>query len=109
MAGKTNFGFFSKYKKGATVPTGETEFRFKVADLNFHSTEYEWLVVAGPRAQSKGSGTINGAGDSGSCSPPSTGRSTAAERSASIFIAACPGRRSDTVHPSSISQPAVVR
>jgi len=28
----------SKYKKGANIPTGVTEFQFKIADLNFHST-----------------------------------------------------------------------
>jgi hypothetical protein len=65
LMGKANFGFVSKYKKGATVPTGETEFQFKVANLNFHSASYEWLVVAGPKAQYKGSGTINGEGDYG--------------------------------------------
>jgi len=47
------------------VPTGDTQFQFQVANLNFKSTEYEWLVVAGARAQFKGSGTINGAGDYG--------------------------------------------
>ena len=46
MTGKASFGFFSKYQKGANVPTGETEFQFKVADLNFHSDSYDWLVVA---------------------------------------------------------------
>jgi YVTN family beta-propeller protein len=34
LEGKANFGFVSKYKKGATVPTGQTEFQFHVADLN---------------------------------------------------------------------------
>jgi hypothetical protein len=47
---------------GATVPTGQTEFQFQVASLNFHSDSYDWLVVAGARAQFKGTGTINGAG-----------------------------------------------
>lgn len=65
LIGRANFGFVSKYQKGATIPSGETEFQFKVADLNFHSTSYEWLVVAGARAQYKGSGTINGEGDYG--------------------------------------------
>jgi len=55
----------SKYKKGANIPTGVTEFTFKVADLNFHSNDYEWLVVGGPRAKYKGTETINGAGDFG--------------------------------------------
>jgi hypothetical protein len=65
LSGKANFGFVSKYQKGATIPTGETEFQFKVGNLNFHSTVYEWLVVSGPLAQYKGSGQINGAGNYG--------------------------------------------
>ena len=65
LTGKAVFGFVSKYQKGASVPTGETQFQFKVADLNFHSSSYEWLVVAGPKAQYKGSGTINGVGNYG--------------------------------------------
>jgi PKD repeat protein len=65
LAGKASFGFVARYKKGTTVPTGQTEFQFKVADLNFHSEAYDWLVVAGPKAQFKGRGTINGQGDYG--------------------------------------------
>ena len=65
LIGKATFGFVSKYKKGATVPTGETEFQFKIANLNFHSDSYQWLVVAGIKAQYKGVGTINGAGNCG--------------------------------------------
>ncbi len=60
LTGKANFGFVSKYQRGANVPTGETQFRFKVADLNFHSSDYDWLVVAGPQAKFKGTGTVNG-------------------------------------------------
>lgn len=60
LTGPANFGFVSKYKRGATTPTGQTEFQFKLAGLNFHSTEYQWLVVSGPKAQYKGTGTING-------------------------------------------------
>ena len=60
--GKANFGFNAKYKKGANVPDGSTEFQFKAGNLNFHSNSYDWLVVAGARAQYKGEGTINGAG-----------------------------------------------
>jgi beta propeller repeat protein len=63
LTGKANFGFISKYKKGATTPTGKTEFQFKAGDLNFHSDTYEWLVVAGARAMFKGTGTINGEGE----------------------------------------------
>ena len=65
LTGKAKFGFVSKYKKRATVPTGQTQFQFKVADLNFHSDTYQWLVVAGARAKYKGTGTINGEGDYG--------------------------------------------
>jgi pimeloyl-ACP methyl ester carboxylesterase len=63
LAGKANFGFVSKYHNGATIPTGNTEFQFKAGNLNFSSTVYEWLVIAGARAQYRGAGTINGAGD----------------------------------------------
>jgi hypothetical protein len=64
LTGKATFGFVSKYKKGATTPTGNTEFQFKAGDLNFHSSSYEWLVVnqGGSNAQFKGAGTINGQG-----------------------------------------------
>lgn len=65
LAGKASFGFVSKYQKGASLPVGETEFQLKLANLNFHSTGYDWLVVSGARAQYKGSGTINGSGDYG--------------------------------------------
>jgi hypothetical protein len=60
--GKANFGFVSKYKKGATTPTGNTEFQFKAGGLNFHSSSYDWLVVnqGGANAQFKGLGSING-------------------------------------------------
>jgi hypothetical protein len=62
LSGKANFGFVAKYRKGATVPDGNTQFQFKAGDLNFHSTSYEWLVVAGNQAMFKGVGTINGQG-----------------------------------------------
>jgi PKD repeat protein len=63
LTGRANFGFVSKYQKGATTPTGQTQFQFTVGNLNFHSTSYDWLVVAGARAQYKGTGTINGSGN----------------------------------------------
>jgi len=65
LTGKATFGFVSKYIKGKVDPTGNTEFQFKAGDLNFKSTSYEWLVVAGARAQFKGLGTINGTGNYG--------------------------------------------
>lgn len=60
-SGRASFGFVSKYKKGATTPEGSTEFQFQAGGLNFHSDSYQWLVVAGTRAQYKGTGTVNGA------------------------------------------------
>jgi uncharacterized delta-60 repeat protein len=60
--GKASFGFVSKYKNGASAPTGQTEFQFKAGNLNFHSDSYDWLVIAGANAKYKGVGTINGAG-----------------------------------------------
>lgn len=65
LTGRANFGFVSKYQRGATVPTGETEFEFRAGNLSFRSTVYQWLVIAGARSQFKGSGRINGAGDYG--------------------------------------------
>ena len=65
LSGKATFGFVSKYVSGKTVPTGNTEFQFHEAGMNFSSTVYEWLVVSGSMAQYKGSGTINGAGNYG--------------------------------------------
>lgn len=62
LSGKANFGFVSKYQKGKTIPDGNTEVNFEVASFNFHSTSYDWLVIAGSKAQYKGTGTINGQG-----------------------------------------------
>ncbi len=61
LSGKATFGFLSKYKKGASVPTGNTSFAFDLAGFEFHSDNYEWLVVnqGETNAQFKGSGTVN--------------------------------------------------
>ncbi len=50
----------SKYQKGATAPTGNTEFQFQAGSFMFRSDSYDWLVVAGAKAQLKGTGSING-------------------------------------------------
>ena len=43
-----------------------SEFHFKAGDLNFRSSSYDWLVVAGQdKAKYKGEGTINGNGGYG--------------------------------------------
>ena len=65
LTGKVNFGFVSKYQQGTSVPSGNTSFIFSVADFKFQSTVYDWLVIAGPKAQYKGSGKVNEAGDYG--------------------------------------------
>jgi hypothetical protein len=65
LTGQATFGFQSRYKRGAEVPDGDARFRFRVANLVFESSSYEWLVVSGARAQFKGTGTINRGGDYG--------------------------------------------
>jgi hypothetical protein len=64
LTGRANFGFVAKYKKGANVPDGNTEFAFQAGGLNFRSSSYDWLVVNqnATNAQFKGTGTINGTG-----------------------------------------------
>jgi len=63
--GRANFGFVSKYQKGANTPTGNTEFQFKDGNIDFKSSSYQWLVISGARAQYKGVGTINNSGTYG--------------------------------------------
>jgi hypothetical protein len=65
LTGKAHFGFVSKYKNGQSTPSGQTQFQFKAADLNFHSSSYDWLVIAIHKAMYKGEGTVNGAGNYG--------------------------------------------
>lgn len=60
LTGKATFGFVSRYQKGATVPSGNTEFHFQAASFTFRSASYQWLVIAGARAQYKGVGTVSG-------------------------------------------------
>ena len=62
-SGRANFGLVSQYKKGSSVPTGETQ--YQAPSLNFHSTSYDWLVVTAPKSQYQGTGTINGSGTYG--------------------------------------------
>ncbi|PLW94695.1 MAG: hypothetical protein C0591_12225, partial [Marinilabiliales bacterium] len=62
LTGTANFGFVSKYKKGQSVPDGNTQFQFHAADMNFHSTSYDWLIITRHKAMYKGEGEINGDG-----------------------------------------------
>ncbi len=59
--GQANFGFVSRYKKGANTPDGHTNFVFDAGGLHFQSSEYDWLVVTGNNAKFKGVGTIEDA------------------------------------------------
>jgi hypothetical protein len=65
MTGKATFGFVSKYQKGQSKPGGNTQFEFRTAGLDFRSSSYEWLVVAGSKAMFKGAGMLNGTGSYG--------------------------------------------
>src|SRR5688572_29247847 len=63
---KATFGFSAKYKPGASASTsGNTAFEFKAGGFKFTSTVYQWVVVAGGKAQFKGAGVVNGEGDFG--------------------------------------------
>jgi slime mold repeat-containing protein len=64
LTGKASFGFVARYLKGnSKVPVGVTEFHFSVANFNFQSDAYEWLVISGAKARFKGTGTVNGTGN----------------------------------------------
>ncbi|WP_297096212.1 T9SS type A sorting domain-containing protein [uncultured Draconibacterium sp.] len=58
--GYASFGFVSKYDKKKGIPKGNTEFQFDAGNLDFVSTDYDWLVVSGSKAKFKGRGSING-------------------------------------------------
>lgn len=60
LTGKANFGFVSKYQKGQSAPNGHTEFQFHAGSFDFKSSAYQWLVIAGPKGQYKGQGSVNG-------------------------------------------------
>jgi PKD repeat protein len=61
--GRAAFGFVSRYRRGATTPSGATAFVFRAGGFLFFSHDYDWLVVTGRNyAKFKGTGTINGSG-----------------------------------------------
>mmetsp|Transcript_38089 Transcript_38089/g.69916 ORF Transcript_38089/g.69916 Transcript_38089/m.69916 type:complete len:179 (-) Transcript_38089:79-615(-) len=43
--GVASFGFFFKYKKGQSVPSGQTQFTFMTGGFEFLSISYQWLVI----------------------------------------------------------------
>jgi hypothetical protein len=62
--GRAAFGFVSRYRRGATTPSGATAFVFRAGGFLFFSSDYDWLVVTGSNyAKFKGTGTINGSGE----------------------------------------------
>ena len=59
MTGKAHFASSARYKKGMTVPEGETTFVFPAGNFKFKSTKYDWLIVeGGTKAKYKGSGEL---------------------------------------------------
>ncbi len=62
--GKANFGYAVSYFKGAANPKGETQFELKVGAFEYNALNFEYLSVAGAKAQIKGTGKIVG-GQSG--------------------------------------------
>ena len=51
-----------QYHTGDTVPSGHANFRFNVADLDFNSTGFAWLIVTNgqTKAYFRGTGDVNG-------------------------------------------------
>jgi hypothetical protein len=64
IAGRANFNFTSKYKKGGSLPVGSTNFRFAAGDLVFNSSAYDWMFITGSLVRYRGVGTLKGSSDS---------------------------------------------
>jgi PKD repeat protein len=59
--GTADFGFQVKYQQGDIMPSGKNvELSFPEGNIEFVSTDYEWLVVSGTKATFKATGTLNG-------------------------------------------------
>lgn len=65
LAGRASFGVVAKYHKHGSVPAGNVELGLHPKGFRFRSTAFEWLVVAGDRAQLRGTGTVDGGGSYG--------------------------------------------
>lgn len=59
-SGKATFVFVSAYKRGDSLPSGQTHFLLPSANLEFRSDSYTWLTVTGGTAQYSGTGFLNG-------------------------------------------------
>lgn len=60
ITGDVSYGYTVNYYKGATNPKGETQFEFKLGDLEFNAVNFDYLSIAGAKAQFKGIGRIIG-------------------------------------------------
>ena len=59
-AGEATFGFHCSRLDDAAAPTGFTALTFERCGLEFQSSAYDWLVVAGSTATAMGSGRVDG-------------------------------------------------
>jgi type VI secretion system Hcp family effector len=59
--GRAKLEVEAKYGRKGDRPEGEVH--FSSGDLNFRSTELDWMVITGSTARLAGAGTINGRGD----------------------------------------------
>ena len=59
-AGKVTFGLTAQFTFRDGVPTGNVQFQFRNADLNFHAEQIDGLVVIQPTAVISGYGRVNG-------------------------------------------------
>ena len=64
LTGKASLGFGPRYRKGASLPSGN-HIPVPRRELRLQHATYQWLVVAGAKAQFKGTGTVNGTGTYG--------------------------------------------
>jgi hypothetical protein len=58
--GKASYGFTVNYFKNSTYPKGETQFELKVGNFEFNALTFDYLVIAGAKAQFRGTGKITG-------------------------------------------------
>ena len=59
LTGKVGFGFNSKYTN-STNPKGQTWMRFNSGGFEFEALNYDYLVIAGAKAQFRGFGKVGG-------------------------------------------------
>ena len=65
VEGRANYGLTVKYENGADTPSGNILMNFRLGELRLKGKAFDWLMVAGNRAQFEGTGTINGEGSYG--------------------------------------------